>query len=69
MMTDSAFRLPIPCPKCLAFGGRPCRAESKTSQLVIVAMRCAECGHEWTAERVTPFLVPPDRRTRPEELA
>ena len=70
MMPDSAWRSPMPCPKCLAVKGRPCSAQSKTLELVIVAMRCEDCGHEWTTERATPFLPPgQDLPPAPEEPA
>ena len=70
-MSETIWRVPMPCPKCFApEGGRPYRVESKTTLQVIVVLRCGECGHEWSMQRETPWLVPmPDKRTTPEEPA
>jgi hypothetical protein len=44
--------------------------ESKSTARVIVFLRCKDCGHEWSTERETPWLIPqPDPRTPPEEPA
>jgi hypothetical protein len=69
-MADTLWRFPMACPECHAEGGRPYRVESKTTLQVIVGLRCCECGHEWSANRDTPWLIPmPDKRTTPEEPA
>jgi hypothetical protein len=70
MLTDSALRAPLPCPKCAAAAGRPCRVESKKTDYVVIVVRCARCEHEWADERSTPlFGDSPDTRVPPEEPA
>ena len=70
MTTDSEWRSPMPCPECHVAGGRPRSVESKTSAEVVVSIRCAACGHEWRAERPTPYVIPGTaRHTTPEEPA
>ena len=69
-MNDSAFRAPLPCPKCSAASGRPLRVESRHADQVIVIIHCSQCAHEWSAERATPlFGEMKDKRTPPEEPA
>jgi hypothetical protein len=57
MVTDSAWRGPQPCPKCLQSAGRAWRVESRQTDQVVVVLRCGDCGHEWTTERSTPLLA------------
>ena len=70
MLSDSALRAPLPCPSCSAMSGRPCRVESKTSDQVVIVLRCAHCQWEWTEERLTPlFGDSRDNHATPEEPA
>lgn len=55
-MTSNDWRqLPLPCEKCAAVSAMPLIVTSKTADVVVVKMRCAQCGHEWSIERATPL--------------
>jgi DNA-directed RNA polymerase subunit M/transcription elongation factor TFIIS len=56
-LTQNDWRqFPTPCPSCAQVSGVPVSVQSKTSDEVIVTMRCRQCAHEWAIHRATPML-------------
>jgi len=48
----------LPCAQCGNGYGIPVEVQSKTSQEVLVTMRCIQCGKEWLVHRSTPLPEP-----------
>ena len=63
-LTENDWRqFPMLCPQCAHASGVPVSVQSKSSDEVIVTIRCRECKHEWAIHRATPMLRPKsDRR-------
>jgi DNA-directed RNA polymerase subunit M/transcription elongation factor TFIIS len=48
----------LPCSQCGSGSGIPVKVQSKTSDEVLVTMRCVQCGNEWLVHRSTPLPEP-----------
>ena len=66
MVTDGpvAYTFPLECPDCKASSGYPFKAGTKigTLTIVLLAMRCRGCGHEWPLELDTKTIAFPASR-------
>lgn len=67
-MPRDSHSVPLRCPKCgCADGGVPYAARTTHEvNLMIVALRCRECAHQWDAEKKMqrPIFSPAPARKR-----